>query len=330
MAGTKQRPHHAKGDGGDYRRRDDEAHGHRFWRVVAIAVTVLAVLTGCGSESEPDDDSARITTPASDTTPSTGTDASGQMPSGCSLADALAGRCQLTRSQSSSASSKLTQMPRGQTTGVIPTFTHQPGTVTMEGYLTTVVNNLARYWTAVYRGNSFTGFSSVHYRWIREGESFQMGCVDRNGQREVADADTAASYCGADDTMYLGVPLMIRDWNGWTDPGGDPKPRLGEFGIVWSVAHEFGHNIQHEANADHSQISDINYELEADCLAGVYMKGALNLSNQLNEQGVTEVIVTSLHFGGGDHGEPLERMLATLTGLNYASPKRCAIEYEKL
>jgi hypothetical protein len=73
----------------------------------------------------------------------------------------------------------------------------------------------------------------------------------------------------------------------------------------------------------------MNFELLADCLSGVYMKGALNLSNQVNEQGVSEVIRTSGHFADPSHGRAVQRILATLTGLNGASPAQCSLEYEK-
>ena len=297
-----------------------------------VLLTVALLAAGCdsgGDDPPPGSNPATLITSTSTPPPS----GSGTGAGACSISDALAGRCDLTSSDPESAVdlSAIANLKLARTRGVIPTFQGYAQTSTMEGYLTTVLNHVAQYWTAVYRANGYPNSeSAVRYRWVRQGESFTTGCTDSDGAPGIADADSAAFYCPADDTVYLGVPLMIRDWNGWTNPDGAPKPRLGEFGVVWTIAHEYGHNVQYETTVD-PDVPTKGKELEADCLAGVYLKGALNLDNQVNEQAVIEVITTTSHFGGDpDHGSSLDRMLAVIRGLNQASPAACAVEYEKL
>jgi predicted metalloprotease len=296
-----------------------------------VLLTVAVLAAGCDSGA---DSSGPGSSPAPPDTSSSTVPAGGSDPGAydCATSDALAGRCSLNHSDPESAVelSAIANLELARTRGVIPTFQGYAQTDTMEGYLTTVLNHVAQYWTAVYRANGYPDAeSAVSYRWVRQGESFTTGCGNPDGTPSIVDADSAASYCPADDTVYLGVPLMIRDWNGWADPDGAPKPRLGEFGVVWTIAHEYAHNLQDETTVD-PDVPTKSRELEADCLAGVYLKGALNLDNQVNEQAVIEVITTTSHFGGDpDHGSSLDRMLAVIRGLNQASPAACAVEYEK-
>lgn len=81
---------------------------------------------------------------------------------------------------------------------------------------------------------------------------------------------TAAFYCVLDQTIYYSA--------GFRD---SVEARVGDFGWVVVVAHEWGHHVQLQLGVEISSAPDgpgslapIELELQADCLAGVYTRDA--------------------------------------------------------
>ena len=214
----------------------------------------------------------------------------------------------------------------------IPTFTGKPETATMYGYLTAVVNDVARYWTAAYAKAGFedgTGrpaVSTVRYQWIAAGQRYDTKCTSAATERSMF-------YCPGDDTIYLGIPAILADWQGILQPGETSHPATGEGSAIYTVAHEYGHNIEQEVGIN-PKSTTLNSELLADCLAGAYLRGGILLDSRSNRASFLDVIANAdfsgdYKFERADfHGTPDDRMIAVLEGHNTASPKVCEARYE--
>jgi predicted metalloprotease len=217
--------------------------------------------------------------------------------------------------------------------GSIPTFTGQPGTANMFGYLTTVVKDIAKFWSEVYaeagiKGEDGSAFeSSVRYHWLAQGETIQTGCNPTKV--------TSLFYCSLDDTMYVSVPAILADWLGGTLPGETkPHPATGEGSAIYTIAHEYAHNVQEELGIIPG-LKTQYIEQEADCLAGVYLRGGINLDDDSNRASFQNVIANADFSGDfafddpGHHGTPDERMIAVLQGHDTADPSVCEKKYEE-
>jgi predicted metalloprotease len=214
----------------------------------------------------------------------------------------------------------------------IPTFTGTPATSTIDGYLTAVVNDVAAFWTAVYAkygiqtGSGQPAVSSVHYRWLHGGEVIDTGGC---GKTDI----TSMFYCDLEDTMYVSADAVLADWLGKLLPGETSHPATGEGSAIYTIAHEYGHNVQQEMGINPST-SVPNVEQEADCLSGVYMRGGIDLDTQSNRAEFLNVIANA-DFSGDysfndpqHHGTPDERIVAVLKGHDTANPAVCDQNYE--
>lgn len=307
---------------------------------LACATGLLLSVTACGSDAVIP---SGTTTPVTTTTSSggsTGSDAGSQGTGEvykCSLSErSKAGTCLGGKRPGVGAVGPLAF----QATAPTITFTGTPETARMDGYLTAVVNDLAAFWTRAYRAAGITNdqnqyaASQVKYFWIWPGETV----ADCNPSKRTT-AGTMA-YCfnpknpDGYDRMYVAMDAILADWNGTPLPGSTrPHPKTGEWSAIYTLAHEYGHNLQEELGV-HPALKTKYVELEADCLAGVYMRGSLDLTIANNLQGFTEVVRNADFSGdyevGSDdhHGTPAERVEAVRVGIAYASPARCEQTYD--
>ncbi len=215
----------------------------------------------------------------------------------------------------------------------IPTFTGRPDTATMQGYLKVVLNNAAEFWSRAYLSAGIQDVagaavsSSVSFVLIEPGTT-APGCG--GGTTNPA----TLSYCVGDDTIRLSIQAILADWQGQQLPGEEsPRPVTGEWSAIYTVAHEYGHNVQQELGV-RSDMTIRQKELEADCLAGVYMKGSLDLTADVNQQNFLHVLENARLSGDVEfdkpqhHGTPEERMKAVILGLVAANPAQCQKVYE--
>jgi predicted metalloprotease len=100
--------------------------------------------------------------------------------------------------------------------------------------------------------------------------------------------------------------------------------RSQEVGDAWVylvIAHEWGHAIQQRISLS---LNDRQSELQADCLAGATLFGAVEDGSLQLEEGDVKEIANSLTLvadetpwtNSSDHGDPFERIGAFDTGRN--------------
>ena len=165
-----------------------------------------------------------------------------------------------------------------------------------------------------------------------------------------ADSGTGPFYCPADDRVYIDLTF----YKLLADQLGAP----GEFAQPYVLAHEYGHHVQdllgieaqmrREQQRDPSQENklSVKLELQADCFAGVWAKGATGTQDasgqkifkSLTAEDVQQGIDTAGKIGddtlqqrsGGTinpaeftHGTSAQRQEWFSTGYNKGDPKSC-------
>jgi predicted metalloprotease len=122
-----------------------------------------------------------------------------------------------------------------------------------------------------------------------------------------------AIYCGFDHKIYYDASLFEREFE-----------ENGDFAPILILAHEWGHVVQaHIGFFALENLYDIDYELQADCMAGVYARN-LNQRKLLAVGDLDEAGATLFNFGDdagevawydpGAHGTGEERTYAFQTG----------------
>jgi predicted metalloprotease len=117
-----------------------------------------------------------------------------------------------------------------------------------------------------------------------------------------------AIYCGFDNSIYYDEGLLEREF----DDNGDFAP-------IMILAHEWGHLVQAHVGFFALDLYTIDYELQADCMAGVYARNA-NQRKLLALGDLDEAAATLLRIGDdanevawydeGAHGTAEERTYA--------------------
>jgi predicted metalloprotease len=130
-----------------------------------------------------------------------------------------------------------------------------------------VVNSVQAFWTGYFRqrGQQYTPANTVFFR-----GSTNTGC----GQ---ATTQVGPFYCPADRYVYI-------DLGFYDDLRGKLGATGGRFAEAYVLAHEYGHHVQDllgiiarvDASGDREgpTSQSVRLELQADCLAGVWTKGA--------------------------------------------------------
>ncbi|MBE2315603.1 neutral zinc metallopeptidase [Solirubrobacter sp. CPCC 204708] len=193
----------------------------------------------------------------------------------------------------------------------------------VEAFLTTIVQNIHAYWQQTLRENGLPE-PRVFYVWVPPGRVAQSACGPAG--------DDAAFYCSGDDTIYVSQAFAGALWNGVLRGLPGDGRAAGDFGVAYVVAHEYGHNLQHEFGVfDQFRGPTVRpLELQADCFAGtwgnsVYRQGLLEPGD------IEEAIGTALAVGDFDtnnqqhHGTPDERRAAWLRGFESGRPSDCTL-----
>ena len=203
---------------------------------------------------------------------------------------------------------------------------------TMDVFLTDVLGNIDRYWTRTLTSANLPE-AQVNYLWLAPGVTQQTGCVKRDGSPEVAN-DSSAAYCPGDDTIYVAQKLASDVWNGiaegFAGQAAGQGRAIGDFGVALILAHEYGHNVQHELGhyKNFSPATVRPFELQADCMAGAWAN-SVYFEGLLDEGDIEEGISTTLAVGDfdtfdpGHHGTPEQRREAMLLGYNTGDLSQC-------
>ena len=196
---------------------------------------------------------------------------------------------------------------------------------TIDEFLTAVLRSIDRYWTRTLRASGLPE-PRVGYVWIPPGQALESSCGPAGA--------SAAFYCPTDDTIYVAQQFASELYQGVARglPGESAGygHAAGDFGVAYVLAHEYGHNVQHELGLFTLRPGTTvePFELQADCFAGAW-------GNSVYEEGlvtpedVQEAINTALAVGDFDtfnaqhHGTPPERRAAWLTGFDSGDPSVC-------
>jgi predicted metalloprotease len=198
----------------------------------------------------------------------------------------------------------------------------------IDAFLTDVLRRVDAYWSKTFKAAGLQE-PRVGYLWVPVGQSVSTGCGSP------AD-DTAAFYCPGDDTIYVGRRIAEGVLTGAIRgfPGEAAQGRaVGDFGVAYIVAHEYGHNLQQEQgvfDARRRGASAMPFELQADCLAGTW-GASVYRAGELQDGDVQEALSTVTAVGDFEvgstqhHGTPQERRDAWLLGFESGEPKSCSV-----
>ena len=213
---------------------------------------------------------------------------------------------------------------KGDKSPIAPNY--RPGNYrTMSQFLTVSLNRVDAFWTQVYRNSGITPAPFVRYHWLPQGKSVRHKCTG-----PPTDDDTA-SFCPADDTIYIALKIARDFWQGFL---GEKRAKVypGAFGLAYVVAHEYAHNVQSEFGISSTGPTVKRQELQADCLAGVfanseYYAGALDAGDVEGAISEADFLGDFQYTDPGHHGTPEERAAAWRLGYNTGQPDRCFNSY---
>jgi predicted metalloprotease len=140
-----------------------------------------------------------------------------------------------------------------------------------------VINSVQEYW-----GKTLPGYRKASTVFF-DG-SVSTGCGN-------ATSSTGPFYCPPDQKAYidLGFYQVLREQFG---------ARGGPFAEAYVIAHEYGHHVQNlqgtlqraQSGATGPQSEGVRVELQADCLAGMWARGAVNTGfiEELTQQDISD------------------------------------------
>jgi predicted metalloprotease len=203
------------------------------------------------------------------------------------------------------------------------------------------VNSIQAYWTDELPqsfGDKYKPAKTVFF-----SNAVRTGCGN-------ADSGTGPFYCPSDDRVYIDLTF----YKLLADQLGAP----GEFAQPYVLAHEYGHHIQdlvgteakmrrdQERNPSQANKLSVKLELQADCYAGVWAKGATGTTDSsgkkifksITAQDIQEGLDTAAKIGddtlqqrsGGTinpaeftHGTSAQRQQWFANGYKSGNPKAC-------
>jgi len=195
---------------------------------------------------------------------------------------------------------------------------------TMAPLLDADLASVDAYWHQTLAADGRPAPSAGHV-WVVPGGQVDTACGAQA-------SDEAAFYCSADDTIYIGQAFARALYDGTAAGLPGEKAGFGHaaggFALAYVVAHEYAHNVQQESGALVGRARALPIELNADCLAGTWMRWDYG-QGKLDATGVQAALDAALAVGDFDllspqhHGTPQERRDAVLTGVRGGSTQAC-------
>jgi predicted metalloprotease len=167
----------------------------------------------------------------------------------------------------------------------------------------TVRSDVEKFWPGFFSSHGLGTYSLIAKMQLFDSSQVGSACGEIS-------SNVAPLYCIVDRSVYL--------------PSGFMQTQLsdfGDFGSAVVIAHEIGHHVQ---NLLGFNASITLHELQADCLAGGWMKdaksrGLLQVSDPLEAAGSLFSVgdpVASFWFQPNRHGSPQQRVEAFQLGFN--------------
>lgn len=199
---------------------------------------------------------------------------------------------------------------------------------TIDTFMTAVLQNVHEYWSATLASAGLPE-PSVSHRWPGPGQQVLTACRDENGDQRATD-DATAAYCPADDTIYVSTVFAFNARSGVYAAHPEASAVPGDFAVAYAIAHEYGHNVQHELGVS-TAMDTWKRELQADCLAGTwansaYYQGILDPGDIQEGIAAADLLGDYNFESAGHHGTPAQRVDAFLHGYNQGKPASCAID----
>lgn len=151
------------------------------------------------------------------------------------------------------------------------------------------------------------------------------GACDEEGEPLVVED----SYCGRDATITLDVDSD--DADAFTSEVNAGRPMV----VVYTVGHEWGHHIQSLLDLDGLPEfpANVRFELQADCLAGLFTRSYQRASDWVGRGDVADAIASAGESGDPDdmpghertHGTAAERERAFRMGYDARSAASCGL-----
>jgi predicted metalloprotease len=166
---------------------------------------------------------------------------------------------------------------------------------TMDQYVDAVVPMITEY---VQKTWPSMPLPQVYY--VDEGETGREGCIDHTGNQALATSQSY-EYCPVDQAIYVGQDML---WEFYT--------RTGDAGPAVGLAHEFGHHVQSQLGLPLDQMSPVDIENQADCIAGAWTRftderGWLEREDDLKDIETLFPLIGSAEDPTRDHGTAQER-----------------------
>ena len=136
------------------------------------------------------------------------------------------------------------------------------------------------------------------------GSNVYGGCIDQAGVAIIP----GSFFCPKTNTIVLEVSQLE-----------NLRRRFGDGAVVYAVAHEFGHWLQMVVNEKRVMP---NYELQADCIAGVVLQNAAKTIS-LAPSDLNEMASAANAIGGGNHGTGQQRVQALAVGFASGNLNSC-------
>jgi uncharacterized protein len=198
-----------------------------------------------------------------------------------------------------------------------------------EEFLTAVTKDVDAYWTKQFEAAGMPE-PRVSYAWIPSGQTVSSACGELG--------DGAAAYCPGDDTIFISEPFATGIYTGALDralPGSAQGfgGTAGDFAVAYIVAHEYGHQIQHELGLFEKygeSVPTARFELQADCYAGSWARSAYD-EQRVDRGDLDEALNAALAVGDfeydqpGHHGTPEQRRSAWMSGFESGDPSACTL-----
>jgi hypothetical protein len=168
------------------------------------------------------------------------------------------------------------------------------------------------------------------------GSAYQPIPVERVSAYYPGEVPGLPADCEVTAEVALRNAMHCGGWVSWDESWlWEMYQAMGDFAPLMIIAHEWGHYVQ--ATSEYPAEFDIRAELQADCLAGAFMRHAHLEAGILEDGDVQEGLLVFKAIANerpgdpwmaeGAHGTPEERAIAIATGYAYEEPLVCE-EYD--